>query len=404
MIRQFGFTWTAISWLLMGYGLFFALSPLQAQTAIKKFSLELKNESLPEALKQLEKAGGKNILFTYNGTESYRVTVSIREKTEREAIDLVLAGKPFLCIEREEYFVVQRKKSDKAIATEGKVYDEKGAPLPFVNILALAADSSFLAGSVTEEDGSFHLPPVAGEDCLLKATYIGYRPQIIPCRQQNTIRLQPDTELLKEVVVTASRPLIERKGGTLKANIAGTPLSLMGSAKEIQQATSLTEGDVKAVLESLSHFMGSRLREGERVHLDGIGYFQVKLNSLEPITSPKLKANQMKLKANIGFKADKKLRSSVSVVKVERSKLKLHSVPRSNEEIDRLLTAYFSNNQILTRSDFQGLCKLTLTTAARHIKRLKEEKKLQNINTRQSPVYVPMPGYYGKPEVEDTVK
>lgn len=175
-------------------------------------------------------------------------------------------------------------------------------------------------------------------------------------------------------------------------------------AKEIQQATSLTEGDVKAVLESLSHFMGSPLREGERVHLDGIGYFQVKLNSLEPITSPKLKANQMKLKANIGFKADKKLRSSVSVVKVERSKLKLHSVPRSNEEIDRLLTAYFSNNQILTRSDFQGLCKLTLTTAARHIKRLKEEKKLQNINTRQSPVYVPMPGYYGKPEVEDTVK
>ena len=86
---------------------------------------------------------------------------------------------------------------------------------------------------MTEEDGSFHLPPVAGEDCLLKATYIGYRPQIIPCRQQNTIRLQPDTELLKEVVITASRPLIERKDGTLTANIAGTPLSLMGSAKEM---------------------------------------------------------------------------------------------------------------------------------------------------------------------------
>ena len=163
MIRQFSFTWTAIGWLLMGYGLFFVLSPLQAQSAIKKFSLELKNESLPEALKQIEKAGGKNILFTYNGTESYRVTVSIHEKTEHEAIDLVLTGKPFVCIEREEYFVVQRKKSDKAIAVEGKVYDEKGMPLPFVNILALAADSSFLAGSVTEEDGSFHLPPIAGK-------------------------------------------------------------------------------------------------------------------------------------------------------------------------------------------------------------------------------------------------
>ena len=39
---------------------------LTAESAIKKFSLELKNESLPEALKQIEKAGGKNILFTYN--------------------------------------------------------------------------------------------------------------------------------------------------------------------------------------------------------------------------------------------------------------------------------------------------------------------------------------------------
>ncbi len=165
-------------------------------------------------------------------------------------------------------------------------------------------------------------------------------------------------------------------------------------AREIQLATSLTEGDVKAVLESLSHFMGARLREGERVHLEGIGYFQVKLNTLEPITSPKLKANQIKMKANIGFTADKKLKNSMSVVKVERSKIKLHSTPHTNEEIDELLTEYFRNNPILTRSDFQRLGKLTMTTAARHIKRLKEEKKLKNINTPYHPVYVPMPGWY----------
>ena len=122
-------------------------------------------------------------------------------------------------------------------------------------------------------------------------------------------------------------------------------------AKEIQIATSLTEGDVKSVLESLSHFMGDRLREGQSVHLDGIGYFQIKLNSQEPITSPKLKANQIKLKANISFKADAKLKRSVSVVHVERSKLKPHS------------------------------------------------KKLKNINTYYNPIYVPMPGYYGKAEI-----
>ncbi len=90
-------------------------------------------------------------------------------------------------------------------------------------------------------------------------------------------------------------------------------------AKEIQQATSLTEGDVKAVLESLSHFMGSRLRERERVHLDGIGYFQVKAEQSGTDHLAKLKSTTRYeiLKAKIGFKADKKLRSSVSVVKVD---------------------------------------------------------------------------------------
>ena len=167
-------------------------------------------------------------------------------------------------------------------------------------------------------------------------------------------------------------------------------------ARQIQTATSLTEGDVKSVLESLSHFMGERLREGESVHLDGIGYFQIKLNSQEPITSPKLKANQIKLKANISFKADIKLKKSVSVVHLERSKVKRHSASRSNEEVDKLLTNYFSNNSILTRPDFQGLCNFTATTAARHIRRLKEEKKLQNINTYYNPIYAPMPGYNGR--------
>lgn len=168
-------------------------------------------------------------------------------------------------------------------------------------------------------------------------------------------------------------------------------------AREIQAATSLTVGDVKSVLSSLSQFMGSRLREGERIHLEGIGYFQVTLNTMGPITSPKARANQIKFKMGISFRADKNLRREMSVIKVERSKNKRHSVSRSSEEIDKLLNGYFSTHQIMTRSDFQRLCKLTLTTAARQIKRLKAEEKLENINTRYQPIYVPMPGYYGRP-------
>ena len=43
--------------------------------------------------------------------------------------------------------------------------------------------------------------------------------------------------------------------------------------RRIQERCSLTETDVTAVLDALSHIMGQELAEGRQVHLDGIGYF-----------------------------------------------------------------------------------------------------------------------------------
>jgi hypothetical protein len=46
----------------------------------------------------------------------------------------------------------------------------------------------------------------------------------------------------------------------------------------------LTETDVIAVLDALSHAMGEELAEGRQVHLDGIGFFRPNLVSTEPVT------------------------------------------------------------------------------------------------------------------------
>ena len=62
--------------------------------------------------------------------------------------------------------------------------------------------------------------------------------------------------------------------------------------RDIQARCSLTETDVTAVLDAVSHVMGRELAEGRQVHLDGIGYFQVKLNSLEPITCRSPRSNR----------------------------------------------------------------------------------------------------------------
>jgi len=98
------------------------------------------------------------------------------------------------------------------------------------------------------------------------------------------------------------------------------------------------------------------------VHLEGIGYFRLTLSAPKEIT-PTNKHRSALLDIN---------------------------------EIDALLVDYFETNQCLTRHRFEQLCDFTPSTAARHLKRLLDEGRLKNTNTKQSLVYEPVKGFYGK--------
>ena len=55
--------------------------------------------------------------------------------------------------------------------------------------------------------------------------------------------------------------------------------------RKIQERCSLTETDVTAVLDALSHVLGQELGDGRQVHLDGIGYFHPTLKCIEEVTA-----------------------------------------------------------------------------------------------------------------------
>ena len=208
-------------------------------------TLTLTDEPLPQALKMIERQGGKSILFTYKETERYRVTMNIKSKTEAEAIAAVLRGKPFSYIERSGYFVVQySRKSTAGDGVRGRVTDTEGRPMGFANVIMLRGrDSSYVAGCVTEADGTFAFPSMPSAPCLLKVSFVGCKTAFTPCRSVNYIRLEGDTRLLKGVTVTNGRPMIEHRGGTLVANVAGTPLALTGSADELLSNLPMVTGE-----------------------------------------------------------------------------------------------------------------------------------------------------------------
>ena len=206
---------------------------LQAQ-AQNLITLKLENKPLPAALKLIEREGGKNIIFSVTETERYHVSADIQQKTQAEAIGVILQGTPFIYKERSDYFAIQKKEAQrKAIEIRGMVMDEKNEPLPYCNVLLLASDSTFVNGCVSQPDGSFLMMGEEGVPYSLRASYIGYATTTQTIGNKNMIQLIPDSKTLEEVTITANRPLIEPSINGLKANVAGTSLAKMGTASEM---------------------------------------------------------------------------------------------------------------------------------------------------------------------------
>ena len=164
----------------------------------------------------------------------------------------------------------------------------------------------------------------------------------------------------------------------------------------IHDRCSLSPSDVIATLEELKYEVAHCLKEGKKVHINGLGYLQITLSCEEEIRDPKAKrVHKVKLKA-VKFKADKELKAELSDMHFQRSKYKPHSASLSEEEIDKKLTAYFATHPVLTRSNMQSLCSFTQSMASRQIRRLKAKGNLQNIGKPTQPIYIPTPGHYEK--------
>ena len=165
-------------------------------------------------------------------------------------------------------------------------------------------------------------------------------------------------------------------------------------AKEIQKECSLTAADVKSVLIALSDKMAQHLGEGRKIHLEGIGYFQVNLHCKEEVrTTHAVRSENVEFKS-VSFRADIELKNSLKKQKILRSRNKPHSMPLTEKEIDEKLTEYFVQNPVLTRRSFQFLCLQVKSTACRILNKLVEAGKLKNVSTKANPVYMPANGHY----------
>ena len=119
----------------------------------------------------------------------------------------------------------------------GKVVDENNTPLDFVNVVLINKnDSTFISGTITNEDGSFLFEDVVNVPAFLKFSSIGYATiskEIPPTGNLGIVTLIPESVMLGEVVVKSNRPVTAIKGDALVTNVAGSQLEHAGTANDV---------------------------------------------------------------------------------------------------------------------------------------------------------------------------
>ena len=127
--------------------------------------------------------------------------------------------------------------STNGASIKGLVTDESKQPIGYANVMLLrSADSVFVKGVVTKEDGTF-VDNADNGQYLLKVSCIGYETKTITCDVKGdtvlSVILKSSDKTIKEVVVNGVRPTHVLTSEGILTNVEGTSLSTLSTANDV---------------------------------------------------------------------------------------------------------------------------------------------------------------------------
>lgn len=220
----------------------------------RTLTAEFKDTPLAEVLKKLEKLSSYKILFTYDDVQNYKVTASLKDVTITEALQKVLADKPFSFsdITGGKYISVVYRPSEKFEAMKtikGQVVDDKGESLIGATIRVVRSST----GTVTDIEGRFTLR-IPASVTALEVTFIGMKTLLVPLQDKTEfhIVMQPDNTVLSDVVVTGYQTISRERSAGAYDIVKGETIS---------DKVGLT-GDILQSMEGLTAGLSVNLSEG----------------------------------------------------------------------------------------------------------------------------------------------
>ena len=208
---------------------------LVQQSYAQRITRQYNNVSFSAALKDLNARQHKyTINFVYDELEDFRVTKSIRNQSVPDAIMQLIGFYPIRMTQVEDNIMVECTQKT-ILRYKGRIIDESGNAAEYANITLLSPiDSTIVGHGVSNENGSFVIP-CNSRKVLARITYVGYKTisRIYSNSEMGIIKLQPETMIIKGVVVKGERPQYKMSPGGVEVAVEHTLLSKMANTFDV---------------------------------------------------------------------------------------------------------------------------------------------------------------------------
>ncbi len=151
----------------------------------------------------------------------------------------------------------------------GIVKDSQNEPIAYANVIAKSqSDNSFITAVITNEFGEINMSVKTKEPFNIFISYIGYNEwkkeiNIIQNIDLGSVNLMQSENILEEVVLSAKKPLIQKKADRLIFNVENSIVSQGVDALEVLQRTpriDISNGGIKIIGKSkLSVLLDGRM-------------------------------------------------------------------------------------------------------------------------------------------------
>ena len=157
-------------------------------------------------------------------------------------------------------------------------------------------------------------------------------------------------------------------------------------AEHINNACSVTESDIAAVLQALGKCVCEELLDGNRVELDHLGTFSLSLTCGRKKLEDHVTKNDIRVK-NILFTPCVEMKQAMRTANI------VSGGPNPNKQLSdevilRRLAKYFEEHEFMQRRNFEAVCECSRYTATKKLKELVKAGKLRAMGAKNVRFYV----------------